>query len=194
MQTRTVPARPDEWQRMANDLLGANLVGNVCGKKSPKQAYRWAMAGHYGEAQNGPLAHVMGLCSKLAGMDDPAGDMAAMGAARLLVEHLAGLGLPVRLAVDVPGGAADSASLESQRLHRAVSDAIQAGVEGKDPVLVAALVEQLVYHALRFRKQYRAEFEAGQAVRFCADLLAEPDGCRSGWKRFFTSIRKRVRG
>jgi hypothetical protein len=177
MRRETTASAPYEWQREANDLLGANLVGDVCGKKTKNQAYRWARDPVMAEAQNGPLMHVMQVCSRLVEAGGLEGREIALSAARMLCVHLSSMGLPVRLAVDSAVVPADSASLSSQRLLRAASDAVQAGVDGKPSVLVAANTEFLMQSALEFQALYAQEYAGlpeGGRVRFTADLPLGP--------------------
>ncbi|NDV19239.1 hypothetical protein GO013_07375 [Pseudodesulfovibrio sp. JC047] len=207
MCKKTIPVHPHEWQRDANDLLGANLVGDVCGKKSKGQAYRWARVPGVEEAQHGPLKHVMMVCDKLVDEGSPAARDAAVDAARILVTHLAGQGVPIRLARDVPDLVDMSASLASQALSRAVSDVVQAAIENKPPALIHAHLEHVVQQALAFGVRYQAEYtEFGSGrVRFkCGGPVCSADDVvgrvvdrkkrRGVWAEFLRTFRKKVRG
>jgi hypothetical protein len=207
MHDLTVAAWPHEWQRVANDLLGANLVGDVCGKKTRKQAYRWARDPWVPEAQNGPLVHVAAVCDKLV-QAGPAGREAAIDALRILAVRLSAQGLGVRVARDVREPGPWSASLASQRLARAVSDAIQSGVENKPPELVAAHVEYLYQLCLDFQTLYAREFaagrESGEGVRFRVNPPQGEDAtdaraakaARGGgyWRAVFKGLWKKLLG
>lgn len=179
MSKRTVSTAPFEWQRDANDLLGANLVGNVCGKKTRKQAYCWSREPGTNDAQHGPLMHVCMLCEKLVA-DGDEGREAATDAARILVMHLNRIGIPVRLAHDMPETDGLSASMASQMLHRATSDTIQAGVDNKPPAVVTALSELVVMRALEFAGRYANEYRDGsKSVRFYVPLPPGPTSERA---------------
>ncbi|XXJ19870.1 hypothetical protein ACR42D_10065 [Desulfovibrio caledoniensis] len=203
----TVAAWPHEWQRGANDLLGANLVGEVCGKKTRNQAYRWARRPETAEAQNGPLQHVLNVCDKLM-REGAAGRELALDAARIITVRLSQQGLGVRVARDAREPGPWSASLASQRLMRAVSDAIQAGVENKPPELVAAHVEYLYQLCLDFQLIYAREYAesraAGEGVRFGPPEPARPDAtdaraaeaAKGGgyWRAIFRGLWRKLTG
>lgn len=207
MCKESIPVQAHEWQKDANDLLGANLVGFTCGGKSKNQAYRWSRVPGVEDAQHGPLKHVLMVCDKLVAEGSPEGREAAVNAARILAVHLAGLGVPVRLAHDVPASGDTSASLASLALSRSVSNVVQAAIENKPPVLIHAYIEHVVQQALSFGAQYQVEFKEFGAgnVRFkCGGPVCNVDEVaervlgrkkrRGYWSAIFRAIWKKVRG
>ncbi|MBI9078322.1 MAG: hypothetical protein JEY79_01120 [Pseudodesulfovibrio sp.] len=175
MHDKSISTTAFEWQRDTNDLLGANLVGDVCGKKSYNQALKWARPPREANAQNGPLQHVLFICDKFLDEGSPEAQETAISALRILAVHLAGRGVPVRIALDLPEADETSASMASQKLLRAVSDTIQAGVESKPPALVVAHAEYAMQRLLIFQRQYGEEWDSdGGDVRFCVELPKGP--------------------
>ncbi|BCS87350.1 hypothetical protein [Pseudodesulfovibrio sediminis] len=206
MSKVTVCGAPHDWQRRANDLLGANLVGDMCGKKSRNQAYRWSREPGTGENQNGPLKHVLLVCDALVAEGSAEGREAAIDAARVLVSHLMELGLPVRLAMDVPTLCDESASMASQKLYRAVSDCIACGVENKPVPLLCAHSEHVMQRMQLFVRAYAQDYADPHGVRFAgelseqvqADIAAMAEGVvrnkRGFWTTIFRAVLKKVRG
>ncbi|WP_285907680.1 hypothetical protein [Pseudodesulfovibrio pelocollis] len=173
MARKNVSDTAHGWQGEANRLLGANLVGNIAGKKSYQQALRWAREPGGQDAQHGPLAHVLTLCSHLIDEGSRDGRDAAIDAARLVCLHLAQRGVPVRLALDMPDCGSLSASRASQEAQRAVSDMVAAAMENKPPALVAAHGEYAMQSLLRFQQIYLDEYTragAGGGVRFFVSI------------------------
>ncbi|WP_157054842.1 hypothetical protein [Salidesulfovibrio brasiliensis] len=192
MAEKTVPAAAHEWQGMANDVLGANLVGNLCGKKTQKQAYRWARLPGVEEAQNGPLAHVLALCLKLHEARRP--DL-AVAALKLIAGELFAAGLPVRAYLE-PGPGVVTVPTACADLQRAASDLVEAARSGKPPMLVTMHADLVKRNADVLDMSYVCAWDKEDVTRFRAKAPAE-EALPSGggfWRAVWRGIVKAVRG